>query len=132
MKDGATKSVVQAYSAQAAVIGAIRAKLQTAAGHVVYALRKAIAEPAFGQIKDARRFRRFSFRGLVKVRGRVAPHLPHPQPAEAVPGRVDAAPGVKGVDGEVRTWSGFRLRSHDRPPTAFRALSPPAHGSAST
>jgi len=50
------------------VIGAMRAKLQTAAGHVVYALRKAIAEPAFGQIKDARHFRRFSFRGLVKVR----------------------------------------------------------------
>jgi len=50
------------------VIGAMRAKLQTAAGHAVYALRKAIAEPAFGQIKDARHVRRFSFRGLVKVR----------------------------------------------------------------
>jgi transposase len=49
------------------VIGAMRAKLQTAAGHAVYALRKAIAEPVFGQIKDARHFRRFSFRGLPKV-----------------------------------------------------------------
>jgi transposase len=47
--------------------GAMRAKLQTAAGHAVYALRKAIVEPVFGQIKDARGFRRFSFRGLRNV-----------------------------------------------------------------
>jgi len=49
------------------VIGAMRAKLQTVAGHAVYALRKAIVEPVFGQIKDGRGFRRFSFRGLGKV-----------------------------------------------------------------
>ena len=42
----------------------MRAKLQTAAGHALYALRKAIVEPVFGQIKGARRFRRFSCRGL--------------------------------------------------------------------
>ena len=48
-------------------IGAMRANLQTAAGHALYALRKAIVEPVFGQIKDARGFRRFSFRGLGKV-----------------------------------------------------------------
>ncbi|HSB69314.1 MAG TPA: IS1182 family transposase [Candidatus Methylomirabilis sp.] len=45
----------------------MRAKLQTAAGHAVYALRKAIVEPVFGQIKGARGFRRFSFRGVAKV-----------------------------------------------------------------
>ena len=49
------------------VSGAMRAKLQTAAGHAVYALRKAIAEQVFGQIKAGRGFRRFSFRGLGKV-----------------------------------------------------------------
>jgi len=49
------------------VIGAMRAKLQTAAGHAVYALRKAIVEPVFGQIKGPRGFRRFAFRGLAKV-----------------------------------------------------------------
>jgi len=49
------------------VIDAMRAKLQTAAGQTVYALRKAIVEPVFGQIKDARRFRRFSVRGHSKV-----------------------------------------------------------------
>ena len=48
-------------------IGAMRAKLQTAAGQAVYALRKVIVEPVFGQIKGARGFRRFSFRGLGKV-----------------------------------------------------------------
>jgi transposase len=49
------------------VRGAMRAKLQTAAGHAVYALRKAIVEPVFGQIKGGRSFRRFSFRGFAKV-----------------------------------------------------------------
>jgi transposase len=49
------------------VIGAMRAKLQTAAGHGIYALRKAIVEPVFGQIKGPRGFRRFAFRGLAKV-----------------------------------------------------------------
>ena len=46
---------------------AMRAKLQTAAGHAIYALRKAIVEPVFGQIKGIRGFRRFSVRGVVKV-----------------------------------------------------------------
>jgi hypothetical protein len=59
-----------------AVIGTMRAKLQTAGGRVVYAPRKAIAEPAFGQIKDARHFRRFSFCGLVKVRAEWLPICP--------------------------------------------------------
>jgi transposase len=49
------------------VIGAMRAKLQTAAGHAIYALRKTIVEPVFGQIKGARGFRRFSFRGFANV-----------------------------------------------------------------
>jgi len=48
--------------------GAMRAKLQSATGHAIYALRKAIVEPVFGQIKAVRHFRRFSFRGLGKVR----------------------------------------------------------------
>jgi len=43
-------------------------KLQTKAGAAVYAARKAIVEPVFGQIKEARGFRRFSLRGLEKVR----------------------------------------------------------------
>jgi len=50
------------------VIGAMRAKLQTAAGHAVYALRKTIVEPVFGQIKGPRGFRRFSFRGSPRSR----------------------------------------------------------------
>jgi Transposase DDE domain len=35
----------------------------------VYALRKTIVEPVFGQIKQVRGFRRFSLRGDWKVRG---------------------------------------------------------------
>lgn len=44
------------------------AKLTTHTGRAVYALRKETVEPVFGQIKEARRFRRFSVRGLAKVR----------------------------------------------------------------
>jgi transposase len=45
------------------------AKLRTAAGQALYALRKTIVEPVFGQIKGARGIRRFLLRGLAKVRG---------------------------------------------------------------
>ena len=44
-------------------------KLQTKGGATVYATRKAIVEPVFGQIKQARGFRRFFMRGIIKVRG---------------------------------------------------------------
>jgi transposase len=47
----------------------MQAKLKTAEGRVVYARRKAIVEPVFGQIKEARGFRRFLLRGLKKIRG---------------------------------------------------------------
>ena len=46
----------------------MQAKLQTHIGHAVYSRRKAIVEPVFGQIQAARGFRRFSLRGLIKVR----------------------------------------------------------------
>jgi hypothetical protein len=36
-------------------------------GRCVYEKRKQIVEPVFGQIKEVRRFRRFSFRGLKNV-----------------------------------------------------------------
>ena len=42
-------------------------KLMTKRGRAHYARRKVIVEPVFGQIKEARRFRRFSLRGKVKV-----------------------------------------------------------------
>lgn len=51
----------------APVIAQMRHKLQMAAGQAVYALRKTIVEPVFGQIKEGRGFRRFSFRGQAKV-----------------------------------------------------------------
>ena len=35
----------------------------------MYKQRKTIVEPVFGQIKEARGFRRFSLRGLKKIRG---------------------------------------------------------------
>jgi len=47
----------------------MKRKLQTQAGRAVYAARKTIVEPVFGQIKQARGFRQFLLRGLAKVRG---------------------------------------------------------------
>ena len=44
-------------------------KLQTKAGAAVYAARKSIVEPVFGQIKQARGFRQFLLRGIKKVQG---------------------------------------------------------------
>lgn len=46
---------------------AMREKLATEAGAAVYRKRKAIVEPVFGQIKEGRAFRRFSFRGIERV-----------------------------------------------------------------
>jgi transposase len=43
-------------------------KLRTARGRATYSRRKAVVEPVFGQIKEARGLRRFLLRGLEKVR----------------------------------------------------------------
>jgi transposase len=45
------------------------AKVGTPAGRALYARRKVIVEPVYGQIKGARGFRRFSVRGLDKING---------------------------------------------------------------
>lgn len=45
----------------------MRHKLSTPGGKEVYKMRKAIVEPVFGQIKEGRSFRRFSFRGKEAV-----------------------------------------------------------------
>jgi transposase len=48
--------------------GRMRRKLRTKAGRAVYAKRKAIVEPVFGQCKEGRGFRRFLLRGVSKAR----------------------------------------------------------------
>ena len=45
------------------------AKVRTPEGRALYARRKVIVEPVFGQIKEVRGFRRFLLRGLQKIRG---------------------------------------------------------------
>jgi hypothetical protein len=47
----------------------MKRKLQTKTGKAIYAARKTIVEPVFGQIKHARGFRQFLLRGIDKVRG---------------------------------------------------------------
>jgi hypothetical protein len=44
-------------------------KLQTILGRKIYARRKAIVEPVFGQIKHRQGFRQFLLRGVNQVRG---------------------------------------------------------------
>jgi len=45
------------------------AKVRTPEGKALYTRRKVIVEPVFGQIKEARGFRRFLLRGLDNIRG---------------------------------------------------------------
>ena len=44
-------------------------RLRTKRARAVYARRKVIVEPVFGQIKEARGIRAFLLRGMAKVRG---------------------------------------------------------------
>lgn len=53
----------------ATLVDRMKRKLTTQAGRAVYALRKTIVEPVFGQIKQARGFRQFLLRGHEKVQG---------------------------------------------------------------
>jgi transposase len=50
-------------------LGKMRHKLRTDRGRKLYARRKTIVEPVFGQMKECRAFRRFLLRGLLKVAG---------------------------------------------------------------
>jgi hypothetical protein len=51
------------------VVDRMRRTLQTQRGRRLYARRKAIVEPVFGQIKQGRRYRQFLLRGMRQVRG---------------------------------------------------------------
>jgi len=54
---------------EASRVECMERKLETKVGAAVYATRKWIVEPVFGQIKQARGFRQFLLRGIEKVRG---------------------------------------------------------------
>jgi len=54
-------------SAEASAKEKMRHKLRSATGKMLYAARKHIVEPVFGQIKSARGIRKFLLRGLKKV-----------------------------------------------------------------
>jgi transposase len=61
------EAVPEPLPEDASVIEAMRHKLKTKVGRQIYGKRKAVVEPVFGQIKEARGFRRFSFRGVAAV-----------------------------------------------------------------
>jgi transposase len=66
---GKVPTTTQPLPAGATAKEKMQAKLKTVEGQKLYARRKVIVEPVFGQIKGARGFRRFSFRGLLKIAG---------------------------------------------------------------
>jgi len=45
----------------------MRERLASEEGKALYAMRKAVIEPVFGQIKEIRNIRRFRLRGLKRV-----------------------------------------------------------------
>jgi len=53
----------------ATMVDRMKRKLQTKMGQAVYAARKCVVEPVFGQIQQARGFRQFLLRGKEKVKG---------------------------------------------------------------
>ena len=63
----AVASAVGALSVAASVKEKMAEKLRSAAGKALYAARKHIVEPVFGQIKSARGIRKFLVRGKEKV-----------------------------------------------------------------
>jgi transposase len=64
---GPTQADAEPVPEDASVIERMRHKLKTKVGRQIYGKRKAVVEPVFGQIKEARGFRRFSFRGVKAV-----------------------------------------------------------------
>jgi hypothetical protein len=66
-KHGVTVPAPGGDPAGMSVANQMRARLAAPSGRVVYARRKTIVEPVFGQTRQARGFRRFSFRGLARV-----------------------------------------------------------------
>jgi transposase len=59
----------EAPATPATVQERMAAKVRTPEGKALYARRKVIVEPVFGQIKEARGFRRFLLRGLATICG---------------------------------------------------------------
>ena len=66
---GPERTLVPTRAPKSPVAARMRDKLATVAGRTLYALRKSPVEPVFGQIKEARQFRRFALRVVIKVWG---------------------------------------------------------------
>lgn len=80
----------------------MRRTLRTTRGRRLYAQRKAIVEPVFGQIKQGRGYRQFLLRGMRQVRGEWAL--------------------ICTTHNMLKLWRALRQRHH-RPSTGLRALS---------
>ena len=65
--EAAASPVAGASSAKASAKEKMAEKLRSATGKLLYAARKHIIEPVFGQIKSARGIRKFLLRGMEKV-----------------------------------------------------------------
>jgi hypothetical protein len=106
----------------ATVVDSMTRNLQTKAGAAIYAGRNAMVEPVFGQIKEARRFRRSLLRGYAKVQAEWALVCT----AHNIPEVVPALPlRQAGTCGQERDAAGHPGRAHGarsvrRPATTAR------------
>jgi len=66
-KHGESEKTCESVPEDGSALEKMRHKCATKEGKQIYARRKAVVEPVFGQIKEARGFRRFLLRGLRKV-----------------------------------------------------------------
>ena len=66
-KHGTRSATAKRLLAPGSLIAKMSTKLKRAGYRSRYRLRKQIVEPVFGQIKQARGFRQFLLRGIVKV-----------------------------------------------------------------
>ena len=88
--DAAVAPEATAPAPEASVKEKMQHKLRTAAGKALYAARKQIVEPVFGQIKAARGIRAVSAARLGEGLSRVATDLPDPQSSEDLAARCSA------------------------------------------
>jgi hypothetical protein len=93
------------------------AKVRTPAGKALYARRKVIVEPVFGQSKEVRGFRRFLLRGLAKLRGewRLVCLTHHLLTLWRYGSAPSAASGRRALPGEVQGLVGGGRADETRP-----------------
>jgi hypothetical protein len=73
----------------------MKRKLMTRVGQTIYARRKSIVEPVFGQIKQAQGFRRFLLRGVQRVEALQGGYSIKPAGPQAIQPQMHRLPSLR-------------------------------------